>query len=139
MEVAEHLINKNVQLCKPFNLGNCEKQYWDIRSHIVDMATHRHVCSYCFKNEKTEPNHPEFKCRFKKGLNNRGRRDNNYNATQNIQQGQNQQQSGNNYYRGQGGNQRFQNQSGFYMDQQRQAQTQNQQLNPQAQNYQPKN
>ena len=143
IELAEHLTNKNVQLCKAFQVGTCEKQYWDITSHIVELSTQKHLCAYCYKNDKAENNHPEFKCRIKKGLNiKKGQRDYPYNGNQNYQQ-----PLQNNNYRGQNqGNTRFANpnmyQQGFQHINQDQPRFQFQHpqiqpLNPNAQNFNP--
>ena len=68
MDLAHHLITTNVSICKAYQTGNCIKQHCDIKSHIVELSTQKHICAYCNRNEKAEFNHPEYKCRNKRGI-----------------------------------------------------------------------
>ncbi len=147
-ELAETLIAQNAHVCKAYQVGSCDKQNLDIKSHIVEMSTQKHICAYCHKNDKVELSHPEFRCRNKKGI----KKGNAYNNNQNIPNYQPQQQfpyqQNNNFHRGQNSqsfrfsNPNNHNQQPFIQpveSQRFQFNSAQQQLNPQAQSYQSKN
>ena len=144
LELADHLISSNVSICKQYNQGTCPKQYWDIKTHIVELTTQKHLCSYCLRTDKLEVQHPEYKCRAKKGGFRRGPNTTGTQGAQNVQQGTNH-ANYNQYIRGQGhiNNPRFQNptnqQQQFPIPPQQEGQRFIQPMNPTAQNFIPKN